>query len=285
MAGYFSKYICKAVWPCLLLWSFFLCVPVFGDVIVTSSKNIPADYENIIKKEILQNDVEIFESVHVVLGEEALIEAIETLPENSTIVAAYVSRYSYETIMIEHYQKVQRLSVSVLYFDPSPQQQLTLANSILSSQKGIFDSVYLNGWLSEHWAIIDSDIDVRTRKADMPFKSLLDGGYYKKIFILPADQNLFEDIVFGDLITLLIENRSGLITFSPNIRNSLASVYFDVSDYAAELVLAINNQAPFKMYPQKAKYTINLQIAQAIGIKPYSLIKKTGYLHDIPPHQ
>ncbi len=261
------------------------CDYAFGDVIVTSSKNIPVEYENVVKRAVLDVTISTPETIHVVLGEDALIQAIKTLPKHSRIVVGYVSRYSYETIMIDYYRQVQHLTLSILYFDPSPQQLVALSHRILFSQQPIFETVYLTSWLSEKWVSLEKSIKIRTRQPGQPFKSLLSEGYDQRIFILPADQHLFEDIVFGDLITLLIGNRSGLITFSPNIRNSLASVYFEISDYADELIAAINGPMPFKAYPRNAKYTINPRIAQAIGINPQLIIKHTGYLDEARQYQ
>lgn len=261
----------------------YFSVPVNAAESFSTSNNIPSIYLDIIKKRLVMDNSLSIKDIDFVLGAEAFEKALkEGEPKNRQLIVLYVSRYTYDKLMSE-YNPGNKSSISVLYFDPSIEQQLSVLTHILDDDNKGFEIVVLNSSLSSNYhKKLDStlDVSVRTRLPDKKFSNLLRGGYHKKVFIVPADEYLLQDVALSDFISLLLDNESGLVAFAPSISNALASVYYRPTDYIEDLVSLIKVGKPFKAYPQNAHFKINPKIAFAIGIKLKGKPLK-GYVTDL----
>lgn len=221
------------------------------------------EFIELLKNRVGKVENDIWGDVVVSIGQDGLIKALESKENN--VVAAFISRGEYEVIT----NKYRRRDVSVLFFDPSPEDMHRLAVKVLKDSIGAPHRIgVMSSQRTEKWFSRVQDVEIRVRKDDDPPNVLLKGDVRQYLFIVPADNDLVKGVSFSDLITTLLEKGTGIIGFSPYLKNTAANVYFDPREYATELAFALKyTKDNFKQYPSNPKYSINNRILSAIGIR------------------
>lgn len=223
----------------------------------------PEEFIQLLENKVGKVEGEIWGDVLVAVGQDGLMKALESKKNN--IVAAFISRGEYESTT----SKYKRRDVSVLFFDPSPEDMHKLAAKILKNSVGAPHRIgVLSSQRTENWFSSVKEVDIRVRKNDDPPNVILKGDVTQYLFIVPADNDLVKGISFSDLITTLLEKGTGIIGFSPYLKNTAANVYFDPGEYATELAFALKySDDNFRKYPSNPKFSINNRILSAIGIR------------------
>lgn len=223
----------------------------------------PVEFIQLLKSKVSRVEKDIWGDVVVSIGQDGLIKALETKENN--VAAAFISRGEYESVI----GKYKRRDVSVLFFDPSPENMHRLADTVVKNSVGAPHRIaILASQSSEDWFSSIKGVDTRVRKNDDPPNVLLKGNVTQHLFLIPADNDLVKGVSFADLITTLLEKGTGIIGFSPYLKNTAANVYFDPNEYAMEFALALKySEGNFRKYPSNPKYAINNKILSAIGIR------------------
>lgn len=235
----------------------------FAEISFSYGAKEPEEFIALLKAKVGRVENEVWGDVVVAVGQDGLIKALESKKNN--VVAAFISRSEYESTT----SKYKRRDVSVLFFDPSPEDMNRLATKILKNsvggahRLGVLSSARTESWFSEI-----NDIDIRVRSNDDPPNALLKGDVTQYLFIVPADNDLVKGLSLSDLITTLLEKGTGIIGFSPYLKSTAANVYFDPTEYATELAFALKySKDNFRTYPTNPKFAINNRILSAIGIR------------------
>ncbi len=217
----------------------------------------------LLKKSIQRIEKDFWGDVAITIGRDGLVLALKARKNN--IVAAYISRWDYELLI----EKYKRRDVSVLYFDPSPDQINTLAVSLVENSLGASHRLGLFASpRSAEWFARIQGLNVKMRKPGAEASSLLQGDIRQHLFILPADNDVVSDVSLTDLITTLLEKGTGLIGFSPYLKNTAANVYYEPKDYVTEFSYALKySEGVFRRYPSAARFSVNKRTLSAIGVR------------------
>lgn len=274
MAFQLSKKIIKAIGFATVSVSLFTSRLSVAEVDFLYGEQEPKEFIELLTKKIKLIEKEIWGDVVVAIGHDGFVKALKTKRNN--VVAAFISRGDFESIATQY----KRRDISVLYFDPSPENMHKLAVTILANSIGASHNIgVLSSQKSEKWFSKLVGVDMRIRMENDAPNMLLKGDVTDYLFVVPADNELMKGISLSDLITTLIEKRTGLIGFSPYLKNSAGNVYYDPSEYATELGFALKySDGSFKKYPSNPRFKINKKILSAIGIRYKGSM--SGALHE-----
>ncbi|MFC1336814.1 MAG: hypothetical protein G8D89_18310 [gamma proteobacterium symbiont of Clathrolucina costata] len=213
--------------------------------------------------------------VIVALGEESLLEVIKG-KGNSPVIAAFISRPSYEEVLVN--KNIDR-PVTAVFSDPSPRRQIALIKALAgeSATVGVIETPGTRKEVEEAKAAA-KDLDVKVKVVDLEKyrtpKAVVESLSNTRMLLLQKDRAVFKQIPLDTLLVLAYDiNNMGIIGYSSGVvkNGALATTYTSLNDTAHSVASVVErlkntNKLPTPDYAQFYSVSVNKYVVRSLAL-------------------